>query len=261
MTLTCFTIAHRVPNIRVNEDLFEAFGLTDIAANVARFLPNGQKNSLRKTYKGHIKNLGVNGHFDSDKREIDAPDSFWSLMAEPEDSWHATKVKGKEIESGLGRNVEEALKRAMTMAKGPIPKSAWDSSVLGDLSSEKNASFAKHKATAPNTPLHPSVARSKAPMASAAQEAARPKRSIKKRSYGDSSFEGYGEGFPDDDGGMDTGYSTGEGEGGVKRRKKVHTGPTCRTEPFTDSWQNPGPSQFTAGPMRQQSYGPGMVGA
>ncbi len=257
--------------------MFEAFNLTGIATDMARTLPNGEKNAIRKTYKGHIKKLGVNGHFDSVKRELDAEDGFMRLIHEPEDSWSARQVKSKEVERGLSDESLAALRQAMTMARGTIPKSDWDSAVLGDLASEKLSGGGKSslsgKATTPNTPLHPGVARSKAPLPATlaqvqaqAQEAARPRRSIKKRSYGDSSFEGYGEGFPDDDGGADAGYSTGEGDErgtGQKRRKKVlsDSPPRRHVEPLADVLQNPGPAQFASGPVRQQNYGPGMVGA
>lgn len=251
----------------ITEDLFEAFDLTGIASEVARTLPNGAKNAIRKTYKGHIKKLGVNGHFDSVKREVNAEDSFIRLVFEPADSWTARQVTAKEIGRGLPAEVQSHLRAAMTMARGPIPKSEWDSSVLGDLAADKVAGVVKPpasgKATAPGTPLHPAVSRPKVQQP-LAQEAARPRRSIMKRSYGDSSFEGYGETFGDDDGGLDGGSSTGEGDdrsAAQKRRKKVLAGLSCRDEPLADALQNPGPSQFTAGQVRQQSYGPGMVGA
>ncbi len=83
---------------------------------------------------------------------------------------------------------------------------------------------ASARPTAPNTPLNiPNAGPRKPQGGLPAQDAARPQRSIKKRSYGDSSFEGYGETFPDDDLGQDAGYSTGEGDrvGGQKKRKKV----------------------------------------
>jgi len=247
--LLCKT-QHKPASVRISDDLFEAFNLTGIAAEVARTLPDGKKNAIRKTYKGHIKNLGVNGHFDSVKRELDDENSFVRLILEPDDSWNARQVKAKDIKDGLSSEVQGHLRMAMTMAKGQIPRSVWDSSVLGDLASDKLSGSVKQslsaRPTAPNTPLHPAaISRPKTQQASVA-DPARPRRSIKKRSYGDNSYEGYGEGYPDDDG-LDAGYSTGEGEdrgAGQKRRKK-----------------NPGPAQFATAPVRQQSYGPGMVGA
>lgn len=227
---------------RTSEDLFEAFNLTDIAASVARTLPSGEKNAIRKTYKGHIKKLGVAGHFDVVKRESTDENSFMNMVHMPEQEWNVHFVKGKEVENGLSNAVTSNLIRAMTMAKGTIPKQVWDSSVLGELapsnimaqkpsSAKPTAPSTPAAATAVGTPTNvPRPAKTSAPSITQSQahpqpqEAARPKRNIKKRSYGDSSFEGYGEGYVDDefDGGDADGYETGEGmDGGGKRRKKV----------------------------------------
>lgn len=208
--------------------------MTGLAAEVARVLPNGEKNAIRKTYKGHIKRLGVNGHFDSVKTDADSPDGFLAMVKFPEEEWYIHHVKGKEIESGFSYDTRAKVPRAVSMSKGIVPKSVWDSSVLGELGpgnvgkGDKPPSFSK--ATAPSTPATTAVApaavgipRTK-PQPLGGQGGVRPQRSVKKRSYGDSSFEGYGEGFPDDDHGAETGYSTGEGEmagPGLKRRKKV----------------------------------------
>ncbi|POR39572.1 Mediator of RNA polymerase II transcription subunit 19 [Tolypocladium paradoxum] len=230
-----------------SEDLFEIFGLTDLAAEVAREKPNGEKNALRKTYKGHIKRLGVAGHFDVQKKKEEEPSDFVAMIQVPELEWNVHQVKGREVGDGLSEATLSSLGRALTMSKGPIPKTIWDTSVLGDLA-PANGDASKPvsaKPTAPNTPLSstPNVmGRSKSHLPPG-HDPTRPRRNIKKRSYGDSSFEGYGEGFPDDDASMDTGYSTGEGEAGQKRRKKS----SGNSPPYPA--------------MRQQSYGPGMVGA
>ena len=56
-------------------------------------------------------------------------------------------------------------------------------------------------------------------------EPARPRRAGKKRSYNDNSFEGYGDGYVDDDGEMDRGVNSNSDDGssgvGRKKRKKV----------------------------------------
>ncbi|CAK7201190.1 hypothetical protein SEUCBS139899_003893 [Sporothrix eucalyptigena] len=233
------------------QDLFAMFNLTGIAAEVARTLPNGEKNAMRKTYKGYMKKLGVSGHFEPIKREDGDESDFMRLISEADDSWQARQVKTKDIRYGLLGDVEADLRSAMTMNKGPIPKAIWDSSVLGDLAPEKLASIGVRpgsvRGTAPNTPLHPAVARSKMQVQQQSQpasgaDASRPRRLNKKRSYGDNSYEGYGDGFPDDDGG----YSTGEGDGPSHKRRKKNGTPTA---------------QYNSAPVRQQSYGPGMVGA
>ena len=252
---------HPEPHPRTSEDLYAKYGLTSLAAEVAREKPNGEKNALRKTYKGHIKRLGVAGHFNVQKKKEGEPSDFLAMLQVPELEWSVHQVKGREITDGLSQATMSAMGRAMTMAKGPIPRGIWDSSVLGDVApgSGEASKPVSAKPSAPNTPLASSpnaIGRSK-PQVPTGQDLLRPRRNIKKRSYGDSSYEGYQEGFPDDD----TGYSTGEGEGGQKRRKKVgipdRGDDGLHTSDATQSSGNTPPYPT----MRQQSYGPGMVGA
>ncbi len=200
------------------------YGLTGLAIEVARVLPNGEKNALRKTYKGHIKKLGVQGHFDEAKQDPMRHESLLNIMTMPQDVWDVNYVRGQDITQGFSNEARQKLPRAMTMGKGNVPKNLWDSSVLGELGPGKGEKPSlSARPTAPNTPLPssglqgvPRPAKVGTPLA---QDVARSKRSTKKRSYGDSSFEGYGEGFPDDE----AGYSTGEGDmgSGQKRRKVV----------------------------------------
>ncbi|KAJ4404094.1 hypothetical protein N0V82_010560 [Gnomoniopsis sp. IMI 355080] len=205
----------------LSDDLFELYNLTDIAADVARVRPDGSKNGLRKTYKGQIKKFGLTGHFDAVKKEYTDELSLLQMLDCPEDIWEVNLVKGKEIGDGFRPAVKQALPRATAMARGPISKSKWDSSVLAEFAGDKSAKSnlsAKPTGTAPGTPLNPALGlpRSKTQVAGP-RNANRALRDKAKRSYNDGSFEGY-EGFEDDTG-LDTGYSTGEGEN-KKRRKK-----------------------------------------
>ncbi|KAL6849362.1 hypothetical protein ACO1O0_008902 [Amphichorda felina] len=225
---------------RTTEDLYEMFNLTGLAAEVAREKPNGEKNALRKTYKGHMKRLGVAGHFDVVKKPEDAPSEFMAMLQVPDLEWDVHQVKGKELDSGLSETTLASLGRALTITPGPVPKAVWDSSVLDEQSLSSGIDGIKTKPATPGTPLPgtPGANSRTKPNFPPGHDPSRPKRSIKKRAYGDNSFEGYGEGFPDDEGG----YSTGEGESGAKRRNKASSFGTLFT-------------------MRQQNYGPGMVGA
>lgn len=229
--------------VPLSHDLFQIYGLSELAETVARTNPDGSKKTVRKTYKGHIKRvLKLSGNFDSVKKEIEAPDTLWSMMTQPDEVWdsqfgHASK----EIETGLPQGIAAQLGKAVTMARGIIPKDAWNNSVLGEL-------------VATPTPVEPpkilpNGVKKPPPLAAAVPrptkvEGPRPKRNIKKRTYGDASFEGYGEGFVDDDA-QEGGYSTGEGDErmGRKRPKKTVQ---------SNSFQGP--------VARQNSYGPGMVG-
>lgn len=221
--LTCSPfLAHQESLPRTTQDLYDMFNLSGLAADLAREKPNGEKNALRQTYKGHIKRLGVAGHWNVERKKDNVPSEFMAMMQVPDLEWDVHQVKGREIGDGLSETTLASLGRSVTMSKGPIPKGVWDTSVLGELApSNGDASKQPSSArpTAPNTPLHiPGVNRLKI-QGAAGNDPNRPKRNIKKRTYGDSSFEGYGEGFPDD---AEGGYSTGEGEGSQKRRKKVH---------------------------------------
>lgn len=212
---------------RTSDDLFERFGLADIVAEVARTKPNGEKNALRKTFKGQIKSLGISGSFDPVRKESDDPEGFKHMVTAPDDGWYVHEVMGKEIQKGFSDQVLNSLSRAMTMAKGPVSKQIWDSSVLGDLAPgvAKKAKDDVSKQAAPSTPAAVAAIGASAAKPNKLQvpQADRNRRLGKKRSYQDSSFEGYSDGFPDDDQGAETGYSTGDGDdrSAKKRRKQV----------------------------------------
>uniref|UniRef100_A0A0B7KFN7 Mediator of RNA polymerase II transcription subunit 19 n=1 Tax=Bionectria ochroleuca TaxID=29856 RepID=A0A0B7KFN7_BIOOC len=229
---------------RMTEDLYEMFNLTSLASQVAREKPNGEKNALRKTYKGHLKRLGVAGSFGEHKKPEGAQSEFMALVYTADEDWHSLEVNNREIGKGLSSATLAALPRAMTMAKGSLPKDVWDTSVLGDLApfTGDGSKLSGGKLATPGTPLGGStptnIARPKQQLA-AGQDPSRTRGN--KRSYKPDSYDGY-RGYADDDDAA--GYSTGEGEGSQKRRKK-----------------NAGNASPYPNPMRQQSYGPGMVGA
>jgi len=232
----------RGPDLK--QDLYALYGLNDIAKSVARTKPDGSKGvKLRKTYKNHIKDHGLSGSFDSVKKEMDASDTLFAMMFAPKEEWDAQNTRGKEIGRGLPENALASMGKAFTMARGVIPKNSWNNSVLGELvAAPTPAEAAKVVQNGNKTPIPQSAGLAR----TAKADLPRPKRNVKKRTYGDSSFEGYGEGYADDDA-QETGYSTGDGDdrGGSRKRPKKTT-----------------PSHsFQGAPMRQNSYGPGMVGA
>ncbi|MBE3045402.1 hypothetical protein IMZ48_23205 [Candidatus Bathyarchaeota archaeon] len=217
------------PQYSTSEDLFAMFGLTGLATEMAREKPNGEKNALRKSFKSQVKELAIDGAYDTkkDERQENDPEGFFAMLSLPEDVWYVHNVKGKEIQDGLSDHVRGSLPRAMTMLKGKVRTEHWDPYILGSL--EPPAQPADLNSNPPN-PAKPSELNTPAvstPSTSVrskpsnqpltpGHDSGRSRRSIKKRSYGDSSFDGYGDGFPDDDAG---GSSTGDGEN--KRRKKV----------------------------------------
>jgi hypothetical protein len=240
---------------------------------MAREKSSGEKNTLRKSFKGQLKRLVIDGGYDTkkDERDENDPDGFFAMLSLPEDVWYAHHVKQRDIADGLSESTLACLPKSMTMLKGKVRKDHWDPYILGALEStpaqlaDPLTQANSAKPTEPNTPAASTpAAMGRAKPSSLgphpSQDPSRPRRNIKKRSYGDSSFEGYGEGFPDDDTGVDTGYSTGDGEngGGQKRRKKASIGGLAYYLILT-LLQNLGSAQ--PAPMQQQNYGPGMVGA
>lgn len=241
------------------QDLFELYGFNDLAKSVARKEhPDGK--SIRKTYKSVFK--GLSGAFDVTKKEMNAPDTHFAMMQMPAEEWNAQMVRGKDVTKGLPASALANMSKAFSMARGAIPKAAWNSAVLGDI-------------VMPAAPVRP-VARPivkptmggavKAPISQVggvkrpAKEVPRPQRTMKKRTYDDTSYEGYGEGYVDDEL-QDVGYSEGDGDGSRKKLKKV-----CDVLFLQGCMTNSGKSatshaNFQQGPMRQQSYGPGMIGA
>ena len=143
------------------------------------------------------------------------------MMREPELEWNVSQVHGRALELPRG----DVVGRALRMNKGIVPKGMWDSGVLGELDMKKEVGgpilpFGKSGPGAGGTQRTSSYQSSGYRPPQSKDLGARPKRAVKKRGYDESSFEGYGEGFVDDDM-ADGGYSTGDGEDGRKRRKKV----------------------------------------
>ena len=168
--------AHRAQNYPpVAEDLFEMFGLADIAAEVAREKPDGTKNALRKTYKNQIKRLGVLGRFEPVEKDWEEPKE---LLPEDQNGDDSAALKKKvepyfgfgkitmlhdadfwrgrhHVMNGWTKEAKAAESRAVSMAKGVVPAKIWDSSVLGDVSPANVDSSRQGlgSKTAPGTPL------------------------------------------------------------------------------------------------------------
>lgn len=240
--------------------MFALYGLEDIARSVARTNPDGSKGTkIYKSYKSKIKNAGLSGTFNSVKKELGAPDTLFAMMMKPAEEWDAENIGANDITKGLSEATLSNIGKAFTMARGAIPKSLWDCSVLGEVASTKVPVEPVKQAQNGVKPVmvqNPGVPRA------LKGDLHRPKRNVKKRTYGDSSFEGYGEGFVDDEA-QETGYSTTEGDdraGSRKRPKKVCICYSCCVSWLTNNKSSQGHG-FQGAPMRQNSYGPGMVGA
>lgn len=223
-------------------DLFKVYSLEDIAKDVARGGDNPVK--MGKTYKKHMRTMGLSGKFDAVKKEDDEMGLF-DMLKIPEDEWNEAETLGKDLHAGLSTTARSNLAQAMSMSKGRIPKELWDTSLLA--LPEPSAPVAARQAAGLNRKAlgHGSNLTAAPPrQTKAAAEPARPQRKTKKRSYTDETFEGY-EGYTEgvyeetvDDGAFRPGD-----EDRQKRRKKdsnsYHFQPT----------------------MRHASFGPGTVGA
>lgn len=222
----------------------------------------GEKiNRLRKSYEGKVKSLGLAGRNRAVKHEKEKKMLGLADLAEfPEEEWQNQKVMGRDVRKGLSSTSLAKLEKAMRMQPGPIPNNNEWEDLLGFEKAAPiqtvvepipKAQKEKHSIKAnglSNGAARLKTGKSSASASASASEAPRPKRSGKKRRYDEHSFEGYGEGFVDDDGG-DTvmtgvagvagvaggggggglgtgagGYSSGDGSrksGASKKRRKV----------------------------------------
>ncbi len=230
-------LAYTPPKPELTHDLLSVYHLHAIVASVARTDPvTGEKiNRLRKSYEGKVKALGLAGRNRAVKHEKDKMIGLAALADWPEEEWQNQKVMGRDVSKGLPGATRAKLEKAMRMQPGPVPNNTEWEDLLGF---EKVAPVPAVMESAPKGVSKKEVptgkangvtngARLKTGKASAA-DGPRPKRSGKKRRYDEQSFEGYGEGFVDDEGDPAMtgggGGSSGDGSrmGGVsKKRRKV----------------------------------------
>ncbi|OJD37575.1 rox3 family protein [Diplodia corticola] len=216
----------------VSQDLVALYGLNRITQSVARFDPKtGEKiNKLRKSYESHVKDFKISG---GKSRPEAAPGQLMGLLHFPDEEYYLQRVRGNEMESAQQRILAKLNGGTLKMNPGKLSKdedNKWKTRIGTD-----EAPAAKRPAAdmldGPGKKLKPgqvmqgrnSATSSPAMRPSPATKAAiRPDRAGKKRSYLDSSFKGYGEGFGDDDGvGESTGgEDNGRGAGAKKKRRK-----------------------------------------
>ncbi|OCT55050.1 rox3 family protein [Cladophialophora carrionii] len=205
------------------QHLLALYGLGPLLHSVARTDPRtGEKiNKLRKSYEGQIKGFNLSGRNKPVKGERNveedqpgplrrmAGSSMWGLQ--PEEQWNAEHAKSK-IE--VTPDFRAKLKQAVQMQPGTVRNNGHWEDVLG---------FEKPNARPPpatQPQSQPSIPRQlpNGVMRPAPQQNADAKRQTrgKKRSYGDDSFVGYGEGYSDPE--------DGDGDEYGQRKRKKFTG-------------------------------------
>lgn len=200
-----------------SQNMLELYGLNDLARSVARTDPvTGEKiNKLRKSYEGHIKAMQIAGKAKATKMEhvltapLNCPDDIWAAE-------RGGREKFKEAlddQNQLTATFSDQLSRAFAgMAPGPLPGAEAQKfrAYLGtdeavkpkpDINQVRSMSHAAPTPTAGNAALTPRLSR--------------PERSGSKRSYGDDSFQGYGEGID-----PDFGDGTGGDDGSSMSKKR-----------------------------------------
>lgn len=231
-------VAQALPKSFLAQDLLSLFGLQPLAASVARTDPvTGEKiNKMRKSYEGKVKNFKISGKARAAQHHPEHGMSLSDMVRWPEEEWNNQKVFGKLVMSGLPPATTMKLEKVMQMQPGPIPNGAsWHSTSWEEIIGiEKSKPIpagpdprAKSAVSAAKTNGYVNGNRPYAINTQATNsEAARPKRTAKKRRYDDLSFEGYGEGYVDDEADIVDagGYSSGDGgskSGASKKRKMV----------------------------------------
>ncbi|KAK4937287.1 hypothetical protein LTR10_022044 [Elasticomyces elasticus] len=202
------------------QHLLALYGLSPLLRSVARNDPKtGEKiNKLRKSYEGQIKSFGLAGRNKPVKGDRNADEDQpgpirrmvgslpWGLQ--PDEQW-SEEHGGSKIE--VTPDLKAKLKEAMHMQPGTVRNNAHWEDVLG-FDKKPNVVPAQPLINPPAVPRVPNGIPRQPGQPSA--EAKRQTRG-KKRSYGDDSFVGYGEGYSDPDDGGDT-----DEYGGQRKRKK-----------------------------------------
>ena len=251
----------------LSTNLLSAFKLDPLVATVARFDPTtGEKiNKMRKSYEGQLKQLPLSGKNKSIKHEeaIATPNTakmmgLCEMAAWPEEEWTNQRVHGKSAQRGLSDATRSKLDKAFLLHPGPVPEGNRWEDILGIDRPNPNAPFktsnAKFRKDSKGN-IHPSstnTASNNNPVtAGDTNEPIRARRNTKKRRYDDGSFEGYGEGYVDDEMEME-GYESAEtytsrnsrgSKGGEKNKRR-------KTKDFTNS-----PIGYAAGSSRTPSFG------
>jgi hypothetical protein len=183
-----------------SQNLISLYGLGAIAASVRRADPvTGEKiNKIRKSYEGKVKQLHIAGI----NKPVAVSREFiydGGILDIPQESWYAEKVAGNAVQKGMTPSLLAKLDRALAMAPGKISDGDKYKKLIGtdDAPKAKVAEVIKKSGAIMNGAASGQPAAVPSPNV---RPLARPARQNAKRSYHDSTFTGYGEGFADEDG-------------------------------------------------------------
>ncbi|KAL9618723.1 MAG: hypothetical protein Q9160_006602 [Pyrenula sp. 1 TL-2023] len=200
------------------QSLLSVYSLQGLVASVAREDPMTKEkiNKLRKSYDGQLKELGLSGR----NKNFPLPEGQEGLQAMcnfPDQHWEDLKVRGKVV--GNISKMADKLQEAAALAPGLCRNQEfWDNKIGHEPPKARNPVTEQKKPSA-----NPAPSRMNGIAASRVVADDRPKRSGRKRSYKDNSFDGYAEAYGDDD--DDVALKSGSEDGsrglGRKRRKKV----------------------------------------
>ncbi|KAK6332835.1 hypothetical protein TWF696_002857 [Orbilia brochopaga] len=224
-------------------NLIEKYNLSAIAASVARTDASGQKQKLRKSYKGKIAGLSGKNEVVTTVQQMVVPEGqegwgqpvlqlvkggLMEMLEVPDEEWDKLHVSGKELprNGSGGRQLDfNALRKGLSnWSKGPIPD--YDASWLAledPPTRSGNSAASGHpaptstalnnvKTNTPAASASPNGVNTASPSAQNVRSSGRKRR----RDYSESGWEGYGE-EPEDEGG--SGYDDEESRKKKKKRK------------------------------------------
>lgn len=178
-------------------------------------------NKLRKSYDGQLKELGLSGR----NKNFPLPEGQEGLQAMcnfPDQHWEDLKVRGKVV--GNISRLGDKLQEAAALAPGPCRNQEFWDNKIGHEPPKARTTNNVAEQKKPSAIAAPSRVNGVAPAASRVVVDDRPKRTGRKRSYKDNSFDGYAEAYGDDDDDgvvLKSGSEDGSRGLGRKRRKKV----------------------------------------
>ena len=206
--------------------MIKQYGLNWLEASVARVDPKtGEKiNKLRKSYEGQIKSFGLAGRNKATPHDSDVDGMTMLQLGQwPHQEYQLQRVMGKDLMHGLSGGVENRLEKALDLKPGKVPRNAEWENVLGhdkkgNTDDPKSKKQELRKEETQQQPIGLPKVNGHMNGITSNPETNRPKRVGKKRSYFDSSFEGYGEGY--DDGAEDNSSNEGSRRSSSSRKKR-----------------------------------------